>query len=115
MEINIMKQIYTFMIMNKKFIALGYLQIRNIPNLCQFYSSNVLRHIRKRPTSICYRKQFLAILPMWDTCHNKRNGMDIIGYYKDTLKEETKSQLNMLSEQYHRYKKPYRFPTRFRG
>ena len=31
---------------------------RNIPNLCQFYSSTVLRHIRKRPTSICYRKQF---------------------------------------------------------
>ena len=65
MEINIMKQIYTFMIMNKKIIALGYLQTRNIPNLCQFYSSNVLRHIRKRPTSICYSKQFLAILPMW--------------------------------------------------
>ena len=41
--------------------------------------------------------------------------MDIIGYNKDTLKEETKSQLNILSEQYHRYKKPYRFPTRFRG
>ena len=41
--------------------------------------------------------------------------MDIIGYNKDTLKEETMSLLNILSEQYHRYKKPYRFPTRFRG
>ena len=56
------------MIMNKRFITLGYLQTRNIPNLCQFYSLNVLRHIRKRPTSICYRKQFLAILAMWTTC-----------------------------------------------
>ena len=41
---------------------------RNIPNLCQFYSSTVLRHIRKRPTSIRYRKQFLAILAMCPIC-----------------------------------------------
>ena len=47
---------------------LGYLQTRNIPNLCHFYSSNVLRHIRKQPTSICYRKQFLAKLPIWCMC-----------------------------------------------
>ena len=37
----------------------------NISNLCQFYSLTVLRHIRKRPTSICYRNRFVTFLAMW--------------------------------------------------
>ena len=51
----------TFMIMNKNIYCAGYEQTRNIPT---FYSSTIIQHIRKRPTSICYRKQFVAILAM---------------------------------------------------